>query len=168
MSVLRRNMRNGIGAPLLATLILYALVTPARSADPVLSFKGHWHVDLKRSVAPGPMPRSVTLNVVADDGKLFESEETEITADGTEFVNLVHAAVDGKFYPVSGSPGNLSVAIIQRGAGFMRSEIAAPNGIHGVGICNTSSDLNSLICDVLITDATGKNSLWRSVYVRDE
>ena len=114
------------------------------------------------------MPRSVTLNVVTDDGKLYESEETEIAADGTEVALITHASVDGKFYPVSGSRGELRVAITKRVAGFMRMEIASPSGIHGVGICNISSDLNTLICDVLMIDASGRKFLGRSVYVRDQ
>lgn len=152
--------------------VVLALCAPVATAlsntTSLISFEGHWHVDLKRSVLPrgAPLPKSVTLNVITDDGKSYEAEETQLSQDGTTWTQIVRARVDGNFYQTQSGPVRLSTAITQRTSDLMRLEISGPDGFHGVETCKISDDRKTILCDVLVTFGKDKK-FGRSVYVRD-
>ena len=155
------------GATLIAAIaILFA--QPAFAQTESNSLKGRWHVDFERSINPyGVRPKSVTLNVIADDGHIFKSEETRIQADGKITKESIEATVNGRFYPVQGSPNSVAVAITRWVPGSVRMEMRAPDGLYGVQLCMLSANLSTMTCDETDTDLRGKKTFAKSVYVRD-
>lgn len=152
-------------------LIVAIAVNPLQvlSGSSPVSFKGHWRVDLERSLVPnGPIPRRVTLNVITDNGRVYEAQETQVRADGTVITELVHVPINGKSYPILGSPNDIKVAITHWAPGSMRMELHAPSGLRGVETCRISIDLKTMTCDEIDTDLKGNTSSGRSVYVRSQ
>lgn len=107
------------------------------------------------------------MDVITDDGKLLDTKETQVRADGTTATDSIHAPVDGKFHPIGASQDRGRVAVTKRVGDSMRLELVAPNGMRGIETCKISSDLNTLTCDIAITAPGGKKASARSVYVRD-
>lgn len=134
-----------------------------------VSLKGHWRADFKRSYDPysSTHPRSVVLNVITDNGQIFEAKETEIQENGKIISQYIRTRVDGKFYPVQGSPYNTSVAISHWTPGSIRMQLRIPSSLHSTENCKVSKDLQTMICNEIDTNLQSNSTFARSVYVRN-
>ena len=152
----------------LLAVLLTVTATTVLARDQLISFKGRWHADLEKSVNPySSNTKSVTLDITTDDGMIYEESETVVRVDGRTETESVRAPVDGKFYPVQGSPHGVLAAITYRALGSMTIELRAPIGLHSREVCNLSADLNTLICDETDTDSQGNRTFAKSVYTRE-
>jgi hypothetical protein len=160
------NPRAGRAALLGLVALLHAAAAAAQERP--ISLKGHWHLDLGRSFNPYPThAKSVTLDVTTDDGRTYDTTETQVRTDGKVVTERIHALVDGKPYPVEGSPNGISVAVTDWAHGRIQRRLRAPNGLHGVESCKITARPDTMICDEVDTDLKGKSTVVRSVYVRD-
>jgi hypothetical protein len=133
-----------------------------------MSLKGHWHVDFSRSIDPWvPHPKSVTLDVIADDGTTYQAVETIVKSDGTVRKHTARATYDGKPYPVTGSVAGLTVAMTRPSPGSIRAESNTSDGSHSVIVCTLSYNQKTLICDETDAAPNGTTATARSVYLRD-
>ena len=68
---------------------------------------GSWKLNLEKSkYSPGPAPRSLTLNFVADGANLTNTAEG-IDAEGKATKSVFAHIYDGKPHPTTGVPGGL-------------------------------------------------------------
>jgi hypothetical protein len=140
---------------------------PATAEPKATSLSGRWQVDFQRTTNPyGVRKKSVTLDVIIDDGHTFQSQETQLLTDDTTVVESIEAPVDGKFYPITGSPNGISIAITGWAPGFIHMEMRASGGFTGVQTCTLSASSNTMTCDETDTDPQGKKTFSRVVYVR--
>ena len=147
-------------------LVVAALATPSLAQSPPRSFKGQWHLDPTHSYAqPGPVPTDLILTITTDDGHVFDEQETWTGPDGKVRNAILHALVDGKFYPTIGLSEDLKVAITRWAPGSTRAEMAGAD-VHGVQMCDLSSDANTITFETFLTNSQQKNGLARSVYRR--
>jgi hypothetical protein len=159
-------MTRRIAWALLAVLPIAATATAA-AQDRSISLRGHWHVDFERSSNPYKShTKSVTLDIITDDGKVYESEERVVASDGTTRVESVRVPIDGKFYPAKGSFNDVSIAVTHWELGSVRIEMRAPTGLHGQEVCTLSGDLGTIVCEETDTDLQGHETFAKTVYVR--
>jgi hypothetical protein len=144
-----------------------AVTATAAAQDRSASLRGHWHVDLERSSNPYTSnTKSVTLDIITDDGKMYESEETVVKSDGTTRIESVRVPVDGIFYPVRGSFSGVSVAVTHWAPGSIRVELRTPDGLRGLEVCTLSADFGTIVCEETDTDSQGRETFAETVYVR--
>src|SRR5437870_746979 len=145
-------MQRWLGCASLSLIFAWASISSAQ--DPA-SLKGHWHADLQRSLNPHSSNTArVTLDILTDDGKVFESTETIVRTDGSATVISVRAPIDGSFHPVHGSDSDFSVAIADWRPGTARIEFRSPTGLYGAQVCKLSA-INTIVCDLITTDLQG-------------
>jgi hypothetical protein len=162
-----RTMRVRGCPALIAAFSLTASISAFAQGEPP-SLEGHWHVDLEHSLNPySHNAKHVTLYVTVDNGEIFGSTETVTYLNGSTTTENLRAPVDGKFYPVQGSPNAVSVAVTQWKPGSVKLEFREPRGLHGIENCSLSADRNTMSCDENDTDLRGNSTFAKSLYVRD-
>ena len=96
------------------SLALWGAAPPsqAQAPDPLV---GTWTLDVSKSkFSPGPAPKSITLTFSETaDGMKFVSDVVQ--SDGQPVHQEFTAKVDGKDYPVSGSPTADTVSLTRKG-----------------------------------------------------
>jgi hypothetical protein len=124
-----------------ASLAALAVSTlPVAAQNQPISAKGHWHVDFRRSLDPwASHPKSVILDVIIDDERMYEATETIVGTDGKVRTETIRAAFDGKPYAVEGSPNGVTVAMRHLVDGSLRAELETPDGFRALIICRFSS-----------------------------
>jgi hypothetical protein len=90
-------MRSRLLAVLLCAL---AMTAGAAAQDP---FTGTWKLNHAKSHLPPPVPRSLVTQIACDDTSVSVREEI-VDADGKAQTVTVRAGLDGKDYPVVGTP----------------------------------------------------------------
>ena len=152
----------------LLALLLTIPTAAVFAANQVISFKGQWHVDLQRSAIPQSADtKSVHLDVITDDGKIYEAAETVVRSNGETTTQRVRLPLDRKFHRIEGSPNAVSASITRRVSGAMTIELRGAGGIHGREVCEISTDRNTITCGLTGTDPQGRTTSAKSVYVRD-
>lgn len=144
------------------------LIIPALADNQAVSLKGRWHVDFNRSInIHADDLKSVTTNIITDDGKIFKSEETVVYKDGETTSESINTHVDGRFYPVLGSSNNVSASISHWSPGSVEIKLKTSYGLIGVQNCQISKDLSTLTCKEVDTNLRGEGTSTTSVYVRE-
>src|SRR5258708_35625349 len=103
-------MRRTIPCSLLLLLVSMLLALTASAAD--IALAGIWKLNVAKShFTHGDLPKSLVLTIEPDgtDGLQYHSKNQLV--DGTSGGAVYHAKIDGKDYPVSGTPNYDAVSI---------------------------------------------------------
>lgn len=94
-------------APVSLACVLTVVLAPALAATLLAAepdpFTGTWKLNLAKSNLLPPVPRSVVSHIECD-GKSVSVREEIVDANGRHQTATVKAGLDGKDYPVVGSP----------------------------------------------------------------
>ena len=88
---------------LIACFVLCAALSWAASPATPDPFTGAWKLNLEKSKLPPPIPANQLVHLTVEGDKISVREEITY-ASGHTAVVTVEARLDGKDYPVSGSP----------------------------------------------------------------
>jgi len=149
--------------PLFRTLAFGAVLTlavpvmslSAQAADPA---SGTWELNLAKSkFSPGPAPKSLT-RTYAVNGADVKYSLKGLDAEGKPILVEYSAKLDGKDYPVTGSPDFDAISFKQLDAGTMEATLK-----KGGKVVQTSKRVVSKDGKTLTLTTTGTNAKGQAI-----
>lgn len=125
----------------------------AHAADPAI---GVWKLNVAKSkISPGPAPQSMTIKwEPAGDAIKFTAEST--AADGKTLRTEYTAKVDGKEYPMIGSPTTDTISLKRIDANTVERTDKKAGKVTVVILRKTAEDGKSMTVSVKGTNAAGQ------------
>ena len=129
-------MKTTFNSVLLGAVLAVASVV-ALAADPVI---GTWKLNIAKSTfSPGPAPKSQTRSYAESPQGIVLTTKT-VAADGKESTISLTFKVDGKPYPLTGSPDFDAVSVTRVDAHTVKSTQTKAGVPVGTGVRTVSKD----------------------------
>jgi hypothetical protein len=118
-------------------------------------FSGTWKLNPSKSKLPPPIPRSQTVRIKADSRSIRIREEI-VDEGGKHLTVTVNARLDGKDYPVMGSPFADAVAYQRVDSHTLKGTVKKAGKVVTSETATISTDGKTLTGTYSGTDTTGK------------